>query len=326
MIENTKKVRFFPRNPHLQTVLRSFRNESARYAESNHTFRARDGEPLHVDLRIGRDRATQVDVPPDGTFVTKGGAWVVLLHGLEGSTTRPYMVAMSNGLTRRGFRVAALNFRGCGGRVHRSRESYHAGRIEDLEDTIRWLRATVEPERLHLAGFSLGGSVVIHLLARSPLARGITSAAAVSPPLDLHAASTRLETGLGKLYTAYFLRSLRRKVNHRAGVTEDGVGGFTGSTLRDFDEQITAPIHGFESAEEYYRRCSAGCWLDKIDRSLLLVHALDDPICPLPVGIHDELNRHASVRAVLTRSGGHVAFLESTGEWLPGRVAKHFEE
>lgn len=322
MIERSEKVRFFPGNPHLQTVLRSWKGEQAKYAEKRVLVPARDGEPLDVDLRV---RTDGTDVSSFSADTLRGGSWAVLLHGLEGSTHRPYMVALSNGLTERGFRVAALNFRGCGGRPHRSPHSYHAGRIEDLEDVVRWLGSNTRPDHLHLAGFSLGGSVVMHMLARSEHASTIRSGAAVSPPFDLAATADRLETGMGRLYTRYFLRSLRKKAARMPAVP-GGPGRFDGTTLRDFDEQVTAPVHGFRSAADYYERCSPGRWLGAISRPLLVVHAQDDPICPLPGTLIDPLERHGSIRAVLTRGGGHVAFLEPTQGWLSGLVAGHFVE
>lgn len=322
MIERDQKVRFFPGNPHLQTVLRSWKGERASYAEKRVRIPARDGEDLDVDIRV------RTDGPADFSFsadTLRGGSWAVLLHGLEGSSHRPYMVALSNGLTGRGFRVAALNFRGCGGRPHRSSHSYHAGRIEDVEDVVLWLGSNAEPDHLHLAGFSLGGSVVMHMLARSRHAPMIRSGAAVSPPLDLAAAADRLETGAGRLYTSYFLRSLRKKADRMPAVP-GGKGRFEGSTLRDFDEQVTAPVHGFRSAADYYEQCSPRRWLRAISHPLLVVHAQDDPICPLPESLIDPLERHHSIRAVLTEGGGHVAFLEPTRGWLSDLVARHFVE
>lgn len=320
MIERETKIRFFPGNPHLQTVLRSWMGERAKYSEKRVLIPARDGEALDVDIRVRTDGAGVHSFSADSL---RGGSWAVLLHGLEGSSRRPYMVALSNGLTERGFRVAALNFRGCGGRPHLSSHSYHAGRIEDVEDVVRWLGSNMVPDHLHLAGFSLGASVVMHMLARSEHASMVRSGAAVSPPFDLAAAADQLEIGMGRLYTRYFLRSLRKKAARMPAVP-GGTGRFEGSTLRDFDEQVTAPVHGFRSAADYYERCSPGRWLGAISHPLLVVHAQDDPICPLPDTLIDPLERHRSIRAIVTRSGGHVAFMEPSQGWLSELVAGHF--
>jgi len=270
---------------------------------------------------------------PDGDFLdveVSGGERdktrpvVIILHGLEGSSSRPYMRAMANHLNQSGFQTVAMNFRGCSGEPNRSRITYHAGKYDDLEQVIHWVIQTLHPPTLHLTGFSLGASITLNFLIHSKLKRTIASAVAISAPLQLGAISDDLQHGIRTLYQYYFLRSLRNKNLQKICQFPD-YPRFSGATLREFDDQVTASVHGFQSAEHYYETCSTGPKLKEISTPIRLIHALNDPICLLPTGTLETIN-HGWVEWSVQRGGGHVAFMTLPGGWLGHEVASFLKK
>ena len=83
-----------------------------------------------------------------------------------------------------------------------------------------------------------------------------------------------------------------------------------------FDDQLTAPIHGFANAADYYRRSSCRSYLNKISLPTLIVQSKDDPFLPInAIPIASDLSNQ--VRLVLTNKGGHVGFLgRGEDEWF----------
>ena len=178
-----------------------------------------------------------------------------------------------------------LNFRGCSGTPNRNPRAYHSGETGDPAFVLRGLRRRFPRRPLGALGFSLGGNVLLKLLAEERDGAGeVEAAAAVSVPYDLAAGVAVLEgTRLGRLYARHFLRPLRRKVRERRTLLEpfiDDDAADAARTLREFDERVTAPLHGFADADAYYAESSSGPRLGRIRTSTLLLHARDDPFLP----------------------------------------------
>ncbi|HSD55162.1 MAG TPA: alpha/beta fold hydrolase, partial [Burkholderiales bacterium] len=187
---------------------------------------------------------------------------------------------------------------------------------------------------LFAAGVSLGGNALLKWLAsRGESARAIVRAAvAVSAPLDLAAGSDALERGFGRMYTRMFLRTLKRKVAAKAALHP---GQFDLSrvratrTLREFDDLVTAPLHGFRDAADYYARASAKPGLGAIRVPTLVLNALNDPFLPgrhLPAP--HEVSPHVTLEYPAT--GGHVGFVNGPfpgrNDWLPRRILAFFSQ
>nr|NIP79228.1 alpha/beta fold hydrolase [Gemmatimonadota bacterium]NIQ53907.1 alpha/beta fold hydrolase [Gemmatimonadota bacterium]NIU74083.1 alpha/beta fold hydrolase [Gammaproteobacteria bacterium]NIX44145.1 alpha/beta fold hydrolase [Gemmatimonadota bacterium]NIY08369.1 alpha/beta fold hydrolase [Gemmatimonadota bacterium] len=258
------------------------------------------GNP-HVQTLAGKLLRPRPDIPlrreriltPDGDFLDvdfagppDAGPTVVVLHGLEGSARRKYMMTTYRALLDRGLRPVGLNFRGCSGEPNRTARQYHSGETDDLRLLLERLRDRHDPP-FGLVGFSLGGNVVLKLLGEGGADIGglVGAAAAVSVPFDLAAGSRHIETGLvGRgLYTPYFVRSLRKKMlakRHLAAEVCDMEAVRAARTLWEFDEAATAPVHGFRDAADYYARSSSAGFLDAIRVSTLVIHAMDDPFLP----------------------------------------------
>jgi predicted alpha/beta-fold hydrolase len=278
---------------------------------------------------------------PDGDFVfvdsldgPPRAPFVVLFHGLEGGADSHYAEATMAALARRGWRGAIPHFRGCGGEVNRLPRAYHSGDADEIDWMLDRFRRMAGERPLFAAGVSLGGNALLKWLAdRGASAREVVRAAvAVSAPLDLAAGADALERGFGRVYTRMFLRTMKRKVEEKAALHP---GSFdlarlrAARTLREFDDCVTAPLHGFRDAADYYARASAKPVLRDIRVSTLVLNALNDPFLP---GRHLPGPREVSPQVTLEypAAGGHVGFVSGAFPghygWLPQRIIDFFSE
>ncbi len=282
----------------------------------------------HPDVPLRRERWDT----PDGDFLDVDFAFegdvaddapvALVLHGLEGSARRPYVLLTYRALARHGVRPVGLNFRGCSGEPNRTPRFYHSGETDDAALVLRRLRDRFPASAFGGIGFSLGGNVLLKLVGEGDgRAHGLLDAAVgVSVPFDLSAGSRGLESGLmNRLYTYYFMRSLRRKAaakrQHIADACDvDAV--LAAPTLRAFDDAATAPLHGFEDAEDYYGRSSSNRLLEHIRIPTLLLHSLDDPFLPPHALPRDVAESNPCIVTAFTEGGGHVGFIEGP-PWSP---------
>jgi hypothetical protein len=263
---------------------------------------------------------------PDGDFLDldwgpdprPGAPIALILHGLEGSSRRPYVRNVARELLSEGVRPVAMNFRGCSGEPNRSQRFYHSGETQDPAHVLAEIRARFPDRRVGAMGFSLGGNVLLKLVGeRDDGGAGIVDAAvAMSVPYDLAAGCALLERSrMGTAYSAYFLRSLKRKLARKATLLAGVVDVASASrarSIRDFDEHVTAPLHGFESASDYYARCSSGAFLGGVRVPTLLIHAQDDPFLPAESIPVTEIESNPAIELSLHPTGGHVGFLSGT--------------
>jgi hypothetical protein len=216
-----------------------------------------------------------------------------------------------------------MSFRGCSGEPNRTARFYHSGETGDPAFALELVRRRDPERRVGAVGFSLGGNALLKLLGERPDGgRGLVdAAAAISVPFDLAAGSRVLEMSrMGRMYTTYFLRSLRRKVRAKASLLADRIdvdAALAARTLRAFDDIATAPLHGFGDAARYYAECSSARFIDGIGVPTAVLHSLDDPFLPREAVPTAALEANPSVEAALTPRGGHVGFLSGT-PWRPG--------
>jgi uncharacterized protein len=263
---------------------------------------------------------------------------VILLHGLEGSSDSIYVRGVASLIVRAGGRATAMNFRSCA-RPNRRPRFYHSGDTGDFDYVAR-LFSTREPDMpLFAFGASLGGNVLLKWLGEHPGQQMIAAAATMSVPYDLGAGAKYLEAGAGPLYVGRFLRTLKAKVRHlvrrfpeTAGVVSVD-GAMRARTFREFDDAATAPLHGFNDADDYYARSSSISYLSRIDTPVLCISAMDDPFLPPEVLERVKKEASKSIELVITPSGGHVGFVagppwrarfwgeEKVVDWLTARVS-----
>lgn len=259
---------------------------------------------------------------PDGDFLEidvidlkNENPVVALFHGLEGSSQRVYIRNLMYHLERAGYSSVALNFRGCGSKLNRQKRFYHSGETTDYATLFDWIKTHFPENPLFAVGFSLGGNALIKYLAEHASTTHVEKAVAVSPPYDLKAGSINLQQGFNKIYSYRFLRTLREKLVLKRERYPD-LPVFSGSTIYEFDDQVTAPVHGFEDAEHYYESCSSARFLERVRTPLLLIHSHEDPLCPLRFAPFDIIDENECVKAIFTDKGGHVGFVGKPQHWI----------
>jgi uncharacterized protein len=235
---------------------------------------------------------------------------LVVLHGLGGSDASAYVVSTGRLAFARGFHVLRLNMRGCGDGERLCPLLGNAGLDGDLLAVLDVVCEAVP--RVAVIGFSLGANLALLAFGRRPgrMPAGVTGVVGVCPPLDLAACASALEMAGNGLYQHYFMRMLAEAYRRRSQARPDvfSAGRELGlRTVREFDERITAPFGGYQSAADYYARSSAGPWLRTIERPALFLSAADDPMIPVASVTGWPLS--AIVRHEVASTGGHVGFV-----------------
>lgn len=247
----------------------------------------------------------------------------LLLHGLEGHSRRYYVSQLAAYLNRKGISAAALNYRSCGDKMNLNRKFYHSGETDDLETTLEWIQKHFSGQSIHMAGFSLGASSLLNYLKKSGTHHPVRSAAAISTPFELKKGSLNLQNGFNRLYTRQFLVTLKRKLQRKRKKYPD-LPDFSGSTLYDFDDQVTAPIHGFRDADHYYESCSSAFFMDRIQTPVLVVHSEEDPLCPFRWVPFQAISRNRNIDSCFTHRGGHVGYWSLPPGWLNRTITDYF--
>ncbi len=278
---------------------------------------------------------------PDGDFVdlawtedpqqAKGKPRLVIFHGLEGSAYSPYAHGLLSVCRRQNWLGVVMHFRSCSGEPNRNQRIYHSGETEDARYFLNWLPAHLGHHVPTIAvGYSLGGNMLGYYLGQEEHHAPLDGAVIVSAPLMLEPSSHRLEHGFSRFYQAYLLAELKktalRKLEKYPGslpVSADEIRSL--KKISEFDEVITAPIHHFQDASDYYQRCSAKPLIHKIRKPLLIIHALDDPFMA-PEVLLDPHALPQNIEYQLTEHGGHVGFVSGTWRepvmWLEERIAQ----
>jgi len=238
---------------------------------------------------------------------------IALVHGLTGSAASDYMVNSAAVFLSRGHHVVRLNMRAAGPELPLCRKLSHAGKTEDLRDIISGLPADISSQGVIIMGFSLGGNMTLKF-AGEGLGDGLVKAVvSVSAPVDLNAAQERIHHWRNKVYHRHLIKAMR----------EDALSTQLPSDLKDavrkvetiygFDEEVIAPLHGFQNAQDYYAKNSAQIFVPNIKIPCLMIHAADDPWIPV--------HSYEALRPVLAKdshmtlptSGGHVGFHDRNG-------------
>jgi len=300
-------TRWLP-NAHLQTLAGKLLRPKEELNLERLRIETPDGDFLDLDL--GPDPGAEAP-------------FVVVLHGLEGSTSRAYVRTAMAALARAKMRPIGMNFRSCSGVPNRRARFYHSGETRDLSFVVDVLRKKFPDRTFGALGFSLGGNVLLRYLGEKgdSTPPRFLGAAVISVPYDLTAGSRMLEVGwMGKIYTRYFLRSLQEKARakrHLLNGVVDLERILKARSLREFDEVATAPLHGFRNAGEYYREASSGPILKSIRVPTYLLHAMDDPFLPEHAVPREAVNENPWLAASFPRRGGHVGFVGGKPPWRP---------
>lgn len=316
---------WFARNPHLQTVWGKFISPEPPVVAERVIWQTPDGD----DVAVLRANPELTDAPR-----------FVLFHGLEGTERSHYVPALFRTVAARGWAADMLLWRSCGGVINQAPRFYHSGETDDAVWFLHKLAAMYPRAPLVACGVSLGGNVLTKLVGDPslPLPTNLRAAAGVSVPFDLERGSRFISRGMSSMYEKWFLRSLRVKALEKAS-RYPGLfpppAVITGiRTLWDFDNLITAPLHGFTDASDYYTRSSGIHFVESARLPLLLLSAVDDPFLPADVltDVQQRAARNALVQTEFLSHGGHVGFVAGNSprrarsylaDRVPEFLAKH---
>ena len=252
-----------------------------------------------------------------------------LLHGLEGSERSHYLGGLFGEARRRDWGAELLIFRSCGAELNRAERFYHSGETSDLAFAVSRVLEEFPAAPIVLCGVSLGGNVLLKWLGErgSALPSRIRGAVAVSVPYDLERGARHISRGFSRVYERHFIRTLRRKATAKLAhfpTLFDRASLGAARTLYDFDDLVTAPVHGFRDAHDYYTRSSSLQYLARIRVPTLLLSAGDDPF--LPTEVLAEVRTIAQENPHLTlefpQRGGHVGFVSGRLPWRPQYYAE----
>lgn len=279
-----------------------------------------DGDFIDVD-RLA-DTCNAVDRP-----------MLVVFHGLEGGSQAVYSRNFMLEAKQRGWRAMVPHFRGCSGEINRLPRAYHSGDAAEIDWILRRAKAEAPTQPLYVAAISLGGNATLKWLGEQGSLAGpiVTAAAAISAPLDLMAAGEALERGFCKLYTWNFLKTMKRKALDKLalhpGIFREEVAR-AARTLREYDNEITAPLHGYRDTDDYWTRASSKQGLIDVRVPALVLNARNDPF--LPASALPRVDQvSGDVLLDFPAQGGHVGFLQGNfpghGRWMTARVMRFLE-
>ena len=310
---------------HAQTLYAALVAPRPRIAYRRERWDTPDGDFIDLDWVVGEESPTRPSTLDPRPLV-------VLFHGLEGSSRSHYSLALMAAVRERGMRGVAVHFRGCSGEPNRLPRAYHSGDAREIDWILRRLRARNADDPLFAVGVSLGGNALLKWLGETGADAGtvVNKAAAVSAPVDLMAAGDALGQGFSLLYARNFLSTLKvkslAKLARYPGLY-DAARARAASTLREFDDLVTAPLHGFRNTDDYWTRASSKPGLRNVRVPSLVLNARNDPFLPASA-----LPGAGEVSAAVTLEqpdgGGHVGFISGAFpgnlDWLPRRVLEFY--
>jgi predicted alpha/beta-fold hydrolase len=273
---------------------------------------------------------------PDGDFIDvhrldadPGRPRLFLLHGLEGTIRSHYVSGLFGEALQRGWGADLLIFRGCGDEPNRRPRFYHSGETGDLAFALERVQNEHPDSPIVVAGVSLGGNVLLKFLGErgGDVSQAIRGAATISVPYDLERGARHLQQGFARVYDRHFVKTLRRKAREKLARFPGLFDAATldrAKTIYDFDDAVTAPVHGFVDAHDYYTRSSSIHWIAKIARPTLLLSSVDDPFLPADVleSVRSIAKGNANLSLDFTPRGGHVGFVAGAIPLRPSYYAE----
>ena len=264
---------------------------------------------------------------------------VVLVHGLEGSTESQYIIGTANKAWAAGMNVVRMNMRNCGGTHRLGPTLYHSGLSGDVGAVMRALIGDDGLTRVALAGFSMGGNLVLKLTGELGRDRSappqppsqLCAVAVVSPAVDLGPSADTLNRLRNRVYELNFVFNLRRSLQRKAQAFPDryDLSKLAGVwSVRDFDDKITAPYSGFTDADDYYTRAAAARVVEHISVPTLIINSLDDPFIRILPETRAKILANPNIRFLESEHGGHCGFLADPagydGRWSERQIVEFF--
>lgn len=315
IVDSDFRAPWWAKNRHLQTIWPRFIQKRLPLSYSWERLTLPDSD--FIDLAWGPKPATPTGI-------------VAMFHGLEGSIRSHYAHDMMAALSHSGWQVVMMHFRSCSGEPNRLARAYHSGETDDPSYFLEMLQQRFPHLPKVAIGFSLGANMLLKLLGERPAQKWLDAAVAISAPLKLSECARSINSGFSRVYQKYLLASMKntlkkkmafidyRKLIQLTPAAVDKIDSF-----RAFDDKVTAPLHDFADAEDYYEQCSAFHYLSAIHCPTLVLHSVDDPFMNhLIVPQQEELAKAVTVE--LSNRGGHVGFMQGSmwrpQVWLQRRV------
>ncbi len=286
---------------------------------------------LHQVIVSGGDRLALCENRP-ATPAPRG--MLLLLHGLGGHADSAYMLRIAARFLERGWITFRLNHRGAGQGRGLAQQLYHAGKSEDLGPVLQRIAELYAEMPLVAAGFSLSGNMLLKYLGETwqTPPPNLCGAVAVCPPIDLARSAAAMRRWKNRLYDLRFVRLLKRAMQERYADFPNFPPYDLSkvATVYDFDKYVTAPHHGFRSAEDYYAQCSAKQFLPHLTLPAALIASADDPFVPAESFAHLPANPCLALH--LAPSGGHMGFIAQRktpwqdNRWMDYAVGWHAQK
>ena len=260
---------------------------------------------------------------------------VILFHGLAGSYKSPYIQGTMQRLSQAGYNSVLMHFRGCSGEPNRLPSSYHSGQTDDAKEFIRFLKQNFPHAELFAVGYSIGGNMLLKLLGEMKENTPFKKAISISAPLQLDICADKMNKGFSRFYQNHLLKSLKKSLEEKysqhdmkslINIEKQDIKNL--NSFWDFDDTYTAPIHGFKTAKNYYKKCSSKQFLKNIKTPTLIIHSEDDPFMTTEIlPTQNELSNN--IQLELYKYGGHVGFIAGNlfnpTYWLEGRIVTYFK-
>ncbi|MBT3353701.1 MAG: alpha/beta fold hydrolase [Candidatus Scalindua sp.] len=258
---------------------------------------------------------------PDDDFLdidwsrTGSNKLAIISHGLEGNSHRNYVVGMVKMLNRNGWDALAWNYRSCSGEMNRRLRFYNSGTIDDLEVVIEHAAKIESYKEIVLIGFSMGGNLSLLYLGNkgSRIDSKIVRSVVFSVPCDLKASTRELAKFKNRIYMGRFLKTLHQKIRTKMKLMPGQINDDNYHLIKnfkDYDDRYTAPLHGFNNAEDYWSKCSSNRFIPEIKIPTLIVNARNDPFIADGCYPVNETSDSKCVYLETPRSGGHVGFMQ----------------
>jgi predicted alpha/beta-fold hydrolase len=303
------------RNAHAQTLAGNFqRRRNLLPPAEDRLFNVEEGAQILCHCHWQNDRANHLTL--------------VIVHGLEGSSESRYVIGTGSKAWQRDWNVVRMNMRNCGGTETLTPTLYHSGMSNDVGAVVRTLIEQDHLQQIAVAGFSMGGNLVLKMTGEwgTTAPKEVKAAIGISPAIDLAVSADALHDRANRIYERKFMQGLRSRIKRKAQLFPDrydlqylrGV-----RTIREFDDQITARYSGFTGADDYYTRAASANVIDKIAIPTLVIHAADDPFIKLTPASRAKLENNPHIMFIETPHGGHCAFMaQPNGDGDDGRWAE----
>lgn len=316
VVSSSFKPAWWLKHAHLQTIFAKYLSPRKKQKTVAELYTLPDGDELELNWMQPSKEAANAPM-------------VVVLHGLAGNIHSHYIQGILAQCRAQHWPAVLMHFRGCNGKPNKLPRAYHSGDTADVAAVLHEITQRFPGRRLVAVGYSLGANVLLKYCGENNGHNLLSAAVAVCPPLDLSACASRINQGSSRIYQRYLLSRLKRSTLLKLKQFPDFPIPLTPrkvrrlSSIEQFDELYTAPIHGFLDAQDYYQKSSAKAFLQHIDIPTLIIHSSDDPfLSDAVIPTADEIP--PSVHYELTSGGGHVGFVSGSvfkpTFWLNQRI------